>query len=239
MGLEEDWTNYRTAWLKAISREYNSGTSVAYGYEQYTSNTSNGQIVIPETGMLMIDLSGSYPVYEFSDYDKPKINNNSKSTFAIIKDAFDEKTNPEMVKGINTMKNYVSGVSLVLTGGMSVNINLGTKGLTLLETSVGKAVYETIAQIAVKGDVKSVDISDVAASVLVNNKQARDILKSFVDVSINDGPKLKELNDGLSEYGLRILIDKANPVNGKTGQKYIIDVVKKVELKETKEFLNE
>ena len=238
-GLEEDWTNYRTAWLKAISREYNSGTSVAYGYEQYTSNTSNGQIVIPETGMLMIDLSGSYPVYEFSDYDKPKINNNSKSTFAIIKDAFDEKTNPEMVKGINTMKNYVSGVSLVLTGGMSVNINLGTKGLTLLETSVGKAVYETIAQIAVKGDVKSVDISDVAASVLVNNKQARDILKSFVDVSINDGPKLKELNDGLSEYGLRILIDKANPVDGKTGQKYIIDVVKKVELKETKEFLNE
>jgi hypothetical protein len=138
-----------------------------------------------------------------------------------------------------TFQNYVGGVSMVFTGGASVSLNLGSKGMSFLKSSVGKAVFETLAQVLVKGDIKNVDITDVAATALIKNQKARDVIKSFLDVSASEGFKLKDLNEGLTEFGLRIMIDKANPVKGDEGQKYVIDVIKKVELKEAKESLNE
>ena len=121
-----------------------------------------------------------------------------------------------------------------------VTLNLGIKGLAALKTPVGKAVFETVAQIAVKGDVKNVDITDVAETVLINNQYARDVLKSFLDTSVEKGLNIKDLNEGLREFGLRIIINKVNPVNeDQKGQRYVIDVVKKIELNETKEILKD
>ncbi|MNQ95689.1 hypothetical protein D3C85_1112560 [compost metagenome] len=72
-------------------------------------------------------------------------------------------------------------------------------------------------------------------------------MKSFLDVSVQDGFKVKDLNEGLQEFGLRIVLNKANEklvpnkANGKVyidqGQRYLIDIIKKVEQKKAKEAL--
>ncbi len=212
-GLEEDWTNYRTAWLKAISREYKSGTSVAYGYEQYTSNTSNGQIVIPETGMLMIDLSGSYPVYEFSDVDKPKVVNKPKSsTLDIIMGAFDEKTNPEMVKGINTMKNYVAGVSAVISAPAVVTGEAGVVGTFGLISDIDQLTgasskitenspnaSTTVNAVKVAVDVISIknNINDVLKFNHVKTADATLTFSETITGSANTSGDVQELQDGV------------------------------------------
>ena len=119
--------------------------------------------------------------------------------------------------------------------GATVNLNLGAKGLQFLRSPVGKGVFETVAQIMVNGDAKRVDISDVAVSVFIKNKSARDVLKTFVDITAKDGFELNSLNEGLFEFGLRVLVDKTTPGGNKTGQNYVIEIIKKKERQERKE----
>jgi RHS repeat-associated protein len=49
-------------------------------------------------------------------YEKNQIEKAKPSTIQILKDATDPKKNPEMVKGIDTAKKYVAGVSAVISG---------------------------------------------------------------------------------------------------------------------------
>lgn len=198
----------------------------------------------------MIDLTGSYPVYEFTFYNSDLLKNSKDDsiqwsiywkaikTFNQIAPQGDPLID-RSEKYSSTVKN-VQAIALSVASQGLVTLNLGIKGLAALKTPVGKAVFETVAQIAVKGDVKNVDITDVAETVLINNQYARDVLKSFLDTSVEKGLNIKDLNEGLREFGLRIIINKVNPVNeDQKGQRYVIDVVKKIELNETKEILKD
>ncbi|WP_045970674.1 hypothetical protein [Flavobacterium sp. 316] len=247
----KDWTDYQYALLKILTDEYSKGKCVFYGYSDYTSKVSESEkLMVPENGTLMIDLTGSYPVYKFTFYNSDLLKNSNDDsiqwsiywkaikTFNWIAPQGDPLID-RSEKYSSTVKN-VQAVALSFAGQGLVTLNLGIKGLAALKTPVGKAVFETVAQIAVKGDVENVDITDITATVLINNQYARDVLKSFLDTSVEKGLNIKDLNVGLREFGLRIIINKINPVNeDQKGQRYVIDVVKKIELNETKEILKD
>lgn len=82
-------------------------------------------------------------------------------------------------------------------------VDLNSKGLQFLKSSVSKAVFDMVGQALAKGSINKVDISDAAVHALVKNKAAKNILKSFINVSSENG----------------------------STHKYIIDIIKKLERK--------
>jgi RHS repeat-associated protein len=143
-----------------------------------------------------------------------------------------------------TIQGYVGGVTSVFGVGLAAELNLGVKSLKYLNTWYGKACFDILAQALVKGDFKKVDITDAAATAIVKNPLARNIIKSFVNMSVENGPNLTNFNEGLQELGLRLLLDRSGQedkltkgIQNKQGQKYILDIVKKVMLNETKKEL--
>lgn len=207
------------------------------GKEEYQKNGSPG----PIGGTLTINAMGNTAKISYKQGTAMEATVESFSQGIHAMKVFIYKPDP-LVEGSEasseTIQNYVAGVTMVFGGGLSAELNLGSKGLKFLKTSVGKAVFETLAQALVKGDIKKVDISDVAAQVFIKNQKARDVVKSFLDVSVQDGFKIKDLNEGLQEFGLRITLNKANEkLNGEKGQRYVIDIIKKVEQKKAKEAL--
>jgi len=133
-----------------------------------------------------------------------------------------------------TIQNYVAGVTFFMGGGLKTTLNLGPKSAAFLKSRIGKGVFETIAQILIKGDVKKVDITDVAAQVLMKSGPARDAIKSVLDASVENGFNIKDFDKALIEYGLRRFSSKVNDKQKgsetSNGESYVIDIIKKVEL---------
>jgi RHS repeat-associated protein len=229
------WQATKASYYKAFAN--NSGWGEGKSLYQSTTENWSG----PLNGTLTINASGNTAKISYREGTKIEATTESVSMGLKAMKTFFIKPNP-LVEGSEkfneTFQNYVGGVSMVFTGGASIELSLGPKALSFLKTSVGKAVFETLAQTLVKGDIKKVDISDVAAQVFIKNQKARDVVKSFVDISAKDGLKIKDFSEALQEFGLRLTLNKINEkLNGAEGQKYVIDVIKKVELKKAKEGL--
>lgn len=229
------WQATKASYYKAFAN--NSGWGE--GKSLYHSTTENWSG--PLNGTLTINASGNTAKISYREGTKIEATTESVSMGLKAMKTFFIKPDP-LVEGSEkfneTFQNYVGGVSMVFTGGASIELSLGPKALSFLKTSVGKAVFETLAQTLVKGDIKKVDITDVAAQVFIKNSKARDIVKSFVNMSVDKGFNLSNINDGLTELGLRLSLAKASDgLKNEKGQKYVLDIIRKVQINETKKEL--
>ena len=230
-----EWQAIKASYYRAFA----NNTGWVEGKSLYHSTTSNWSG--PLNGTLTINATGNTAKISYREGGAIEATTESLSMGLKAMKTFFIKPDP-LVEGSEkfneTFQNYIAGVSMAFTGGASIELRLGPQALKFLKTSVGKAVFETLAQTLVKGDIKKVDITDVAAQVFIKNQKARDLVKSYFDLSLQDGFQIKDFNEGLQEFGLRIILNKANEkLNGADGQKYVIDVIKKVELKKAKEGL--
>jgi RHS repeat-associated protein len=228
-----EWQATKASYYKAFSNH----SGWVNGKEQYQKNGSSG----PTSGTLTINAMGNTAKISYNEGTAMEVTAESFSQGIHAMKVFIYKPDP-LVEGSTasseTIQNYVGGVTMAFGVGLSTELNLGAKSLKYLNTWYGKACFDVLAQALVKGDFKKVDITDAAASAFVNNRLARNIIKSFVDMSGEKGLKIKDINKGLQELGLRLLLDKSSEgVQNKQGQRYILDVVKKVELNETKKEL--
>jgi RHS repeat-associated protein len=229
-----EWQAKKASYYKAFANH----AGWVEGKDEYQKNGSPG----PIGGTLTINAMGNTAKISYKEGTAMQATVESFSQGIHAMKVFIYKPDP-LVEGSGasseTIQNYVAGVTFFMGGGLKTTLNLGPKSLAFLKSPIGKGVFETIAQILVKGDVKKVDITDVAAQVLVNNRVARDAIKSILDTNLNDGMKLKELDKALTEFGLRRLMSKVNDKErGKetsNGESYVIDVIKKIELDTAKE----
>lgn len=225
-----EWQAKKASYYKAFANH----AGWVEGKEDYQKNGSPG----PIGGTLTINAMGNTAKISYKEGTAMEATVESFSHGIHAMKVFIYKPDP-LVEGSGasseTIQNYVGGVTMVFGVGSSAELNLGAKSLKYLNTWYGKACVDILGQALVKGDFKKVDLTDAAASAIVNNKLAKNIIKSFVNGSVEKGLKINDINKGLQELGLRLLLDKSSEgVQNKQGQKYILDVVKKVQLNETK-----
>ncbi|KGO78584.1 hypothetical protein Q763_17695, partial [Flavobacterium beibuense F44-8] len=235
----EDWLSIQVSYYKQIS--FYGDKAVFFGKKEYLSHQKiddTHYVLTPKTGVLFVDLTGSYPVYEYNN----TVENIPHGDKGLIWKAV-KKYNPILPQADEDMdfrdKNYIATVENVREASMymfgGVNFKLSSKALKLLQSSVGEGVMDVLGQALVKGNIKEVDISDAAVQALFKNKMAKNILKSFIDISADKGINIKESNEALTEIGIRLLVDKAPSGDKTTVQKYIIDILKKDARQEIKE----
>lgn len=179
-------------WSYGKGQYYQSNRTDGSMYYKGNSDVWNG----PSRGTLIIrEVKGKFIVAYDSKSLSLKQNKESYSTLKIIKDAFDEKKNPEMVKGINTSKNYVAGVSLavsapaVLAGQSGVVGTLGaisdvdqltgiSSNLTEGSQTTSKSLNYFKAIISVLSMKKNID--DVFKFNLIDSKNATSVFPEAI-----------------------------------------------------------
>jgi len=94
------------------------------------------------------------------------------------------------------------------------------------------------------GDISSVDFANALFKGVFGNKNVvlQEGLKTLFDASLNDGVRMKSLdniNEIISEFGLRMMYSKTKAPKGSSNQyKFYIDVLKKKTRKEIQDEIN-
>lgn len=156
------------------------------------------------------------------------------STVKIVQEGLTSQ-DPQLVAFRETVKNYFTAVGSILTLGGGASIKITGAAKSALSTKLGKIGFDAFAQSLTKGGLDKIDWSDAAFSGLIENRAFRNLLKSFVDASSEKGIDIKALNDGLLEFGLRLVNDKLMTEKTTGSGRYAVDVAKKVLLSEEKE----
>jgi RHS repeat-associated protein len=193
----------------------------------------SGSLYAPLFGTLNIDVRSAKTYLSFDPTPHKRI----KRDFRIIESYQKFRQTYEGEQFEETLSNVALAGSMLITGGASSYVRLSGSAAKYLQSSFGKGIFDIVGQAIVKGDVNKIDISDAAASALVANGQLRNLIKSFADLTIEGGfskENIKGVNDGLAEFGLRLVLDAGNSPMKDGAAKYVVDIIKKEQQKEIK-----
>ncbi len=195
----KEYENYKRTYWDAFS---NQPKLFGSGYNEYTigmQKSSSKDFTGLYRGTLTISSFGSniYITYTGSSAT------NKMSTLKIIKDSFDKKKNPEMVKGINTAKNYVAGVSLAVSAPALMSGQAGVLGYAGAASDVDQLTNTTEkltenypkAKVLINGAKLTVDIMSMRGNFsellnlnsLTSNKATSTLQETIIGVSNTTG----------------------------------------------------